>query len=528
MFSAGLLPAQVNRYMVFFADKTGTTFSVDNPEEFLSPRAIERRVKQNISITAEDLPIVGAYIESVQASGAVVLYKTKWMNGVLIESDAALISAIELLPFVTQVEYVAPGPRPNGRVRMVKSKTSTYGKAEATDVQLSVTALDQMHSAGYRGEGMLIAVFDSGFSGADVSAPFQHIFQENRFDALTSYNFVHRSTDVFNHDDHGTRVWSVMAGYQPGSFTGGAYKADFVLFITEDDNTEYRVEEYNWLFAAEKADSAGVDIINTSLGYSTFDDGSMNYTTSQMDGETATVTRAAELAASKGIAVVASAGNEANDKDWRIITAPADGRNVLAIGGVTESGVKTTSSSIGPSADGRVKPDVMALGTGVATILPNGNTSTGSGTSFSAPIVTSLVAGVWQMLPDYSAKQILDTIRSTASQANNPDNQLGYGIANFLSILNITSVEESRSSRKLVEIYPNPASREVYVKPLNKITVDRITPTVLNMHGQSIPVPMTRSDELLMLDVSVCAAGFYMIQVLVNGQASTHKLLKID
>lgn len=514
--------------MVFFTDKAGTTYSIDNPEEFLSPRAIQRRQKQNISITEEDLPVVVSYVAGIQSNGVAVLYKTKWMNGVLIESDASLISTLEQLSFVSKVEYVAPGSRPNGRIRSVKQKSSAAGKAEVTDVQLSVTALDQMHGAGYRGEGILIAVFDSGFTGAHLAAPFQHIYQENRFDASTSYDFVRGSSDVFNHDDHGTRVWSVIGAYQEGSFTGGAYKADFILFITEDDNSEYRVEEYNWLFAAEKADSAGVDIINSSLGYNTFDDVSMSYLTSQMDGETAISTRAAEMAAGRGIAVVASAGNEANDQSWRIITAPADGRNVLAVGGVTSSGSKTTTSSIGPSADGRIKPDVMALGSGVASILPNGNTGSGSGTSFSTPIVTSLVAGVWQMFPDFTAAQILDTIRTTASQANQPDNQLGYGIANFLAILNITSVETGKTSRRLVEIYPNPASREVYIKPVGKISADQLKLSIVNLQGQPMNLQVLRAEDSLVLDVSAFAEGLYLLQVHLNGQISTHKLLKID
>jgi serine protease AprX len=529
-FCAGQVAGQVNRYMVFFGDKSGSSYTVDQPGEFLSQRAIDRRQKQSIEVVEQDLPVVETYVASVKTAGASVLYRTKWMNGVLVECDHSLVSSIEALPFVTSVEYVAPGsrPSPSGKKRAGLAGNTTSGTAEATDAQLSMLGIDEMHGMGYRGEGILIAVCDAGFLGADVVTPFQHIFQDGRYDPVTSYDFVHGGHEVFKHDDHGTRAFSILGAFQDGSFIGGAYHADYVLFVTEDVPTEYRVEEFNWLFAAERADSAGVNIISVSLGYNTFDDPLMDYSKMQMDGETAIITQAAEWAAAKGMAVVVSAGNEGNNS-WGIITAPADGRNVYAVGAVTGAGERSVSSSTGPSSDGRIKPDVMALGTGVSVVRANGSVSTSSGTSFSAPLVASLIAGVWQMLPDLSVKQVLDTIRNTASRANSPDNFMGYGIPNFLSVLQITSAETSGATARLVDVFPNPFSDQFIVRAVHPYTADQVHAEVLDVRGSRVDARYRKDNSHeLVIDLSGNQPGVYVLQVRVNNRISTHKLLKVD
>ena len=278
LFTSGIVQSQVNRYMVFFNDKTGTPHNISSPETFLSNRSIQRRSNQSISVVEQDLPVVPAYVTAVQNTGAKVLYKTKWMNGVLVECDASLITEIDNLPSVSSINYVAPGarPAPGGRVRSSNKFKETNDEAAATDVQLTMLGMNAMHIAGYRGEGKLIAILDGGFPGVNTATPFQHIFNESRFDAATSYDFVSGSSNVFAKSNHGTHVLSIVGAHIPDSFSGGAYKATFILFITEYTPNEYRVEEYNWLFAAERADSAGVDLINTSLGYNTFDDATMN------------------------------------------------------------------------------------------------------------------------------------------------------------------------------------------------------------------------------------------------------------
>ncbi|MBX2963216.1 MAG: S8 family peptidase [Cyclobacteriaceae bacterium] len=521
--------AQVNQYMVFFTDKSGTPYSLSSPSAFLSAKAIQRRTNQSIAINESDLPPVPAYVDAIEGTGANVIYKTKWMNGVLVSCDASLLPVIQALPHVSSTEYVAPGAHPasGGRQKNIKDRKDT--KQAVTDTQLSMLGIDVMHSEGLRGENMIIAVFDGGFQGADITAPFMHIFSENRFNADASYDFVHGGHDVFLYDDHGTRALSIIGAYVSGSYTGGAYKAEFQLYVTENIPTEYRVEEYNWLFAAERADSAGVDIINTSLGYNIdFGDPTMDYATSQMDGNTAAVTRAAQLAADKGIIVVASAGNEGLDASWRIVTAPADGKDVLAVGSITSFGVKSPTSSIGPTADGRIKPDVVALGSGTSVVRANGSISSGSGTSFSAPLVTALVAGLWQRFPEVSNKELIDAIRMSASMASSPDNFTGYGIPNYEAAKHYLEREESD---ELFSVYPNPVTGDsLIIKANTPEDINQATITYISVQGQIMfqqSAEFTWQKNITTVDLSSLAAGIYFVRIQAGGKVYTYKIAKL-
>ena len=524
---AGIAQAQVNRYMVFFTDKSETPYSVSAPEEFLSDRALARRERQNISVTEQDLPVDPAYVQYIRdVDGVTVLYKTKWMNGVLVECDVTNVSTLEALSFVANVEYVAPGARPSagGRIRSSNKFKGVSSVAEATDVQLELMGADHMHAAGYRGEGMLIAIMDAGFIGADTISFFKHVFDENRFDAATSYDFVSGGSNVFRHNNHGTHVWSTIGAYKNQEFTGGAYNANFVLFVTEHAPTEYRVEEYNWLFAAERADSLGVDVINTSLGYTTFDDSNMNYSSSDMNGETTVITQAANIAASKGMAVVVSAGNEGQGSATTI-GAPSDSEYVLAVGAVTASGTISSFSSIGPSADGRIKPDVAAMGTGVSIIKNNGQLGSANGTSFSGPLTAGLVTGVWQMLPELTVQQLFDTIRASASQSSNPDFLLGYGIPNFISIITATEGELQNN----VRIFPNPATREIFIEFSERTSREQFQLSLTDARGISHTAPLSTVDDLkFSLDISTQQSGLYILQVLQGNNVSTYKIIKIE
>lgn len=521
--------AQVNQYMVFFADKTGTPYSINNPSAFLSSKAIQRRAIQNIAINESDLPVNPAYVADINNTGASVIYKTKWMNGVLVSCDASLLPSINALPEVSSIEYVSPGAHPSagGRKKSVKDTKNT--KEAATDNQLSMLGMDAMHADGHRGEGVTIAVFDGGFLGANLTSPFAHIFSENRFDAVASYDFVHGGHGVFQYDDHGTRVWSVIAAYSPGSFVGGAYKANFQLYVTEDVPTEYRVEEYNWLFAAERADSAGVDIINSSLGYNIdFDDATMDYTTNQMDGETAVITRAAQFAADKGILVVTSAGNEGLDASWRIITAPADARDVLAVGSVNSFMVRTPTSSVGPTTDGRIKPDVVALGSGTSIVRANGSITTGSGTSFSAPLITGLAAGLWQRQPGLSNKDLMEAIRMSASLATNPDNFLGYGLPNYIAARHFI---EQAEQEELFAVFPNPVTRDTLnIRPKNPEDLPPVVILLVSAQGQIIRdqnVNFTWLNNQYTADLSFLSAGIYLVRIQAGEQVFVYKIVKI-
>lgn len=518
--------AQVNQYMVFFTDKSGTPYSILAPEEFLSERALARREKQGIAIVENDLPVNPAYVQGVRDTGADVIYTTRWMNGVLVSCDDALLPSIQALQYVLSVEMVSPGSHPASGNRAKFKNEVTDTNDEATDVQLSMIGLDAMHASDNKGAGIIIAVLDGGFSGVNASAPFQHLFTNNQIDPA-SFDFISKTSNVFQYDDHGTRVLSIMAAQADGSFTGGVTEATFQLYVTEIVPTEYRIEEYHWLFAAERADSTGADIIHSSLGYSTFDMPSMDYATDQMDGETAVVTKAAQIAFSKGMVIVASAGNEGNIASWKIITAPADGEDVIAVGNVNSFGVRSSSSSIGPSADGRIKPDVVALGSGVSVIRANGAVLTGSGTSFAAPLVTALVAGIWKDNPDLKNSELVQVIRSTASQANNPDNSLGYGIPHYLAVKHYL---EQVQQNKPVIIFPNPVFSDLTVRPVSP-EGGNLQFTLISAQGQVLTereISFSWLNHQYTADLSALASGLYILRIQTADQILTFRIVKMN
>lgn len=512
--------------MVFFKDKQGIPHTLEKPIDFLSERAIQRRLNQNISITDTDLPVNRSYVETVRDAGAAVFYTTRWMNGVLVACESSAIPAIEALPHVDRVEYVAPGVMSTGgRTSFKLRKHSQVGSATAA--QIKMLGLDQMHSEGYTGKGVVVAVLDSGFPGVEQAPAFTHIFSDGRFDAGASFDFVHNQADVFHADDHGTEVLSVMAGIIPDAFTGGAYGATFQLFVTEDVPTEYRVEEYNWLFAAERADSAGADIIHSSLGYYDFDDASMNYSTSQMDGKTTVVTRAAQWAAERGIVVVTSAGNEGNIPTWRIITAPADAEGTLAIGSVNKTGQRISSSSIGPTADGRIKPDLMALGMGVTVVKSGGQIGSASGTSLAAPLVTSLVAGVLQRYPGLSSKTVVNLLKQSASQAGNPDNLLGFGIPHFQAIVD---QQDEVPQKGAFEVFPNPVWDTLTVRPRDPRRFESCQIELISSQGRVLASAYVRFDWInrtYHANLSGLATGTYFIRVHSTRGRDTFRVVKL-
>lgn len=525
VFLVNFASAQVNRYIVFLTDKNGTPYSINNPSQFLSEKAIERRTLQGISIDEFDLPVNPSYIQQLKDAGASVFYSTKWMNAVLVSCDASLVPSLLSLGVVQSVELVAPGEiNLGGRSKSTKSRKN--GLEEATTAQLSLIGLDRMQEDGYRGEEIRIAIFDSGFSGVNSTAPFQSLLTDNRIEL--TYDFVHRNTNVFQFDDHGTRVLSIIGANEPGTYTGGAHQALFQLFLTEDVGSEYRIEEYNWLFAAERADSAGVAIINSSLGYNTFDLESMNYIPAQMNGQTAVVTRAAQLASSKGILVVASAGNEGLDPSWQIITAPADGEDVLAIGNVSASGIRSATSSIGPTADGRIKPDVMAVGVGAAVVRANGTVVNASGTSFSSPMVAALSAGLWQRFPSLTNKELIQVIRNSATMSNNPDNLMGYGIPHYEAAVNF--LEELQQEEPLA-VFPNPVTGNyLTIRTKSPEELPSVSFQLITSQGQTVQqnsIQFTWLDNEYELDLSSLSVGVYILTLHTQDKRYTYKVIRL-
>lgn len=519
--------AQVNRYFVFFKDKANSIYATSNPEAFLSAKSIARRQKQGVTTTEDDLPVNATYLQQVKATGAKTYFASKWWNGVLVQTDAATLSAINALPFVTKTELVAPGQRLlGGRVAQKDGITErkVVQTTESTELQLAQISLDKMQTLGYKGESVDIAQFDSGWIGVNTANPFQQLFANGQVKA--TFNFVNNTSNVFTADDHGTEVLSVMAAVVPNTFTGGVYKANFFLYLTEDVSSEYRVEEYNWTFAAERADSAGVDVINSSLGYNTFDLPSMDYQYSQLNGAGAVISVAARKAVEKGIIVVTSAGNE-GARSWRYITAPADVDGLLSVGAITGVGSRSSFSSFGPTSDNRVKPDVVALGSGVSVITSSGSVGSASGTSLASPLIASLAAGLVQAHPKAKPSNIVTAILQSADQYNRPDNAKGYGIPSFQLADQILKIAEQE---QLVEIYPTWVIDD-YVFVTFREPMDNVSIGMFDVQGKTFgvtAVSVAQQNLVVRLDAGILNPGLYIVIVETPRGKYSVRVMKIN
>ena len=469
-FSAvGSIWAQ-DRYAVFYKYKPQNGLSLDKPQDFLTSKALQRRAREGVQADSTDLPVAQKYVDAVFEKSNYILYQSKWLNASIIVADEAGVAEIASFPFVDKVTLIGRGflPNPNARVgrRLFASSTAKACKSDSkservlesmespSDFQNKLLGIDEMHKLGFKGAGITIAVFDAGFPGANTASSLSHLFQKNQI--VATRDFVRPwNNNVYGDNQHGTNVLSLIASNEDGKIIAGAPDASYILAMTEEVATEYWVEEYNWLRAAEFADSLGVDIINSSVGYWDFDDTSMNYTINDLDGNTTTITKAANIAASKGILVVNSVGNYGSRVSS--LVAPADSPNILAIGSVNQDLSVSGFSSRGPTGDGRIKPDLAAYGNGTALIRSNGNVGFANGTSFSAPQVAALAAGLWQAKPEWTRAELIDNLLRSASQFEKPDNLLGYGIPNFFKAYygEILSVEENEEAI-LWKVYPNP------------------------------------------------------------------------
>ncbi len=512
-----------NRYFVSFKDKTNSPYSISNPLQFLSQKSIDRRSRENFVTTAEDFPVNTAYVQQVKATGASVFFTSRWFNGVLVQTSASTANTISTLPFVTQVELVAYGTRLTGGRKKSKDKfeQAKSSSTQQNQVQSQMIGVDKMQAAGFHGEGIDVAVFDGGFIGANTLSAFQALYREGRL--KSTFNFVKNIADVYSDHWHGTEVLSIMAGNLP-AYLGGIDKANFYLYETEDVSTEYRVEEYNWAFAAERADSIGVDVINSSLGYNTFDDPTMDYTYQNLDGKTAISSQAARKAVQRGIVVVSSAGNEGNNP-WQYIDVPADAEGVVACGSVDDSSVRSPFSSIGPTSDGRIKPDVDAVGSGAVVITSDGIISTNYGTSFSSPLIACLATGLRQSLPKSTSQEIYYRIIKSASQATRPDDYLGYGIPNFTGAFELLNFTDE------FELYPNPISNG-QLKIIFKNPQDQpVNILVYSMTGQSLlnlTDSISWSKNPYPVDFSLFSPGIYFVKVQTPTSSKTLRVVRIN
>lgn len=473
-FSGAAFAQTPQKYWVQFTDKNNSPYSLSNPSAYLGTRALTRRSNQNIAIDSSDLPVNPAYVTGVAATGVTMLGKSKWLNGVIISTnDNNALMAIQALPYVGSTFNVGrEREMPQGKFqetyaplspeqRLVSMSASTINYGPSFN-QIDMLGGVCLHNAGFRGQGMHIAVIDDGFWSADTMAAFDSLWANNRI--LGTWDFVQNNASVYEDDTHGTMVLSCMGGNLPGQIVGTAPEASFWLLRSEEVASEYIVEEYFWASAAEFADSVGADVINSSLGYNRFDDPAQDHVfATDMNGNTCPSSIAADFAASKGIAVVVSAGNSGSNS-WRMIGAPADADSVLTIGAVDASGVIAGFSSHGFSADGDVKPNTCAQGSGAIVAAPGGGTWNANGTSFSSPITCGLVACLWQAHPGMTNMQVLQHIQMSADRFSNPDTLYGHGIPDFCAA-NITlggsSDFASTGEDQFIFSGPNPFSNQI-------------------------------------------------------------------
>ncbi len=435
--------SQFSRYIVRLKHKGGSAHTLANPSGYLSTRALDRRSRHNISIDSTDLPVSTAQLNQIRAiPNLTVLNTSKWLNAVSIQtSDANAISALNALPFVQSVSGIASrmGPEPT-RDKWVQplalptdinpGRTSAdhfnYGSGSLAEIRLHQGEF--LHNIGLRGQGIQIALLDAGFNNYTTLKAFDSINSNGQ--VLSTWDFVTGNNSVSEDHPHGMQCLSTIAANIPGQFIGKAPKASFHLFRTEDVASEFPIEEFNWVCGTERADSAGADMISSSVGYYDFDNASFNYTYSQLNGNTTLSSLGADQGARKGLLIVNSAGNEGANP-WKYIITPADADSILCVGAVNTSGVVGGFSSYGPSADGQIKPDVASVGVSALIQGTGNNIITGNGTSFACPNMAGLVACLWQGFPEFNNMQIIQTLRASGDRQSNPDDRTGYGIPNL-------------------------------------------------------------------------------------------------
>ena len=423
-------PSIQYKFRLHLTDKGRTDYCITQPERFLSRAAIERRERQNVTITEADLPISRDFFTQIALNGGTVVAHSNWLQTmVVLVPDSGRVAMLERLPFVDSVQLVWRGqhidrtPEMRPRIRATDTIERSDDYFGRTTAQFEIHNATTMSQVGFRGRGKRVAVLDAGFTNVDV-IPFFGNLNLGGFQ-----NFVPRG-DVFSSHEHGTRVLSTMSVYQPGIMIGSSPDATFWLMRTEDVATEFPVEEDYWIRAIEVADSLGIDVVNTSLGYSLFDDPSMNYTLADLTGRVSPMSRAADMAFDRGMILVNSAGNKGNS-EWQKITAAADAFNVIAVGAIDVEGEIAGFSSRGPTADGRIKPDLVSIGRNTIVVTQSGTIGVAGGTSFSSPFLAGLIASLWSINPYLHRSEVIDIVKRSADRFHQPDTIFGHGITDF-------------------------------------------------------------------------------------------------
>lgn len=517
-------------FYVQLKDKSNSPYSIANPSAYLSSRAIDRRAYYYIPVDSTDLPINPAYEQQITNLGIHIHCRTKWLNGLtVLVPDSNIMSQVSALPFVKFVQYTGLTDENKAagiRKRITSALNFDYGAAATQINQLNGSTL---HNSGFRGENIHIAVLDAGFLNVDINPAFDSLRMENRL--LGTKDFVNPASDIFSEDAHGAYVLSSMTGNIPGKYLGTAPKASYLLLRTEADEGEYLCEPDFWVSGIEYADSAGVDLSTTSLGYTQFDDSIMDYTYNDMDGKTARVSIAATMAFNKGIVLLNSAGNDGNN-GWHYIGVPADAEGVISVGSVTKTGTPSSFSSFGPSYDGRVKPELCAMGSSSSLVsYTDSVVITNSGTSFSCPILAGMTACYLQAakakMPSHTLSLLRKHLNESASLYNAPTAQMGYGIPDFAKAydaINTASVENIKNDLR-VKLLVNATERKLKIRILdNTINLNNASLVVYSVSGQVVlKAPLTTwSSEY---NISSLNCGIYLLTIEDTGIKYRNKIL---
>lgn len=519
-----IVQAQYTRHIIRFKDKNNSPYTIDNPAAYLSEKAIARRVQQQIPIDTSDLPVSPAYLDSIRkVPNVTILNTSRWLNQVLIQTtDEAALATINSFPFVQSTKAIAPvmPPQQDAQEEGIQGHAATeYTAPDSTEAcfgytlaygsmykQIHLHEGEYLHNLGFTGNGITIALLDAGFNNYQYNPALDSLRLQNRI--LGEWDFVENHASVQEDHPHGTQCLSVIASNRPGILVGSAPHARFWLFRTENTLGEFPVEEQNWIAAAEFADSAGADMIASSLGYAQFDNPDYNYSYADRDGNTSMITRAADLAAKKGMIVVNSAGNfGTSSSDLRYVLCPADGDSVLAVGGIDEYGQIVSLSSWGPNSNGVVKPNVVSLAQGAIYANGSGNASSGIGTSYAAPNICGLIACLWQAFPEFTNMEILDYVQKSADRYDNPDHRYGYGIPNFRVAHKLLAA--AKEARRSAHILSNEWIRAYPVPSAGNFTVLFRAPATARVSLQLID---NLGNIVETLQPSVVAGQFYSMQ----------------
>lgn len=525
------------KYWVKFINKNNSIYSISNPNSFLSARSIARRANQGITLNVTDLPVNQSYVNQVSATGAQVFQTSKWFNAaVVIITNTLQLTAINNLTCVVNSNPVGKYySNYNNALSTTKNNNNQFQKTQATTAynyggaftQVNQIGVDCMHDAGFRGQGIVIAVLDAGFDNANNNAVFDSLRNEGRI--LGTRDYVAGNTSVYEDFHHGAEVLSTIVGNSPGNLIGTGPKASVYLCRTEDVASEKPIEESNWIVAAEYADSVGADIITTSLGYTSFDSPFTSHIYADLNGQTSNASIASTMASRKGMFICSAAGNDGGNA-WNYISVPADADSICTVGSVNGVGVHSAFSSIGPTSDGRIKPDLSTRGEGSFVCVPNGGFTGSNGTSFATPIMAGAVACLWQANPTKTNMQLLQALKATASLSISPNNNYGWGIPNICAahnLINGTTLGVKQLNSAYVgefKLFPNPFISEITIQSKEAIT----NITITDMLGNAINYDLFKSNLNYTITINKAIAnGVYFVIVTTTNGSFKNKLIKV-